>query len=543
MITICISFKGMHAVTKFLSGGEEMEFIKSTKVQIDDQQFSSGATAKVCKGIYTDNKEQVHQVAVKEFNAQMNRRMQRKVNKEAKFLKTLSHPNVLRFYGVIEGSSKIVTEYLEKVIVIENEQVPINNLRQLLDELEESVPWSVRLDIALKTAKGLQYLHNSECIHCDLKSANIFLSSEPENQWIIKIGDFEEAISEWQEYMVTQLSSQDPSTMAAGTIPYMAPEVLTGGKPTKSSDIYSFAMLLVELLCPRRNNPWSNDCKSFCITQYVLEQKRPSLPVKCDELTGTQWAKLQDLIQRCWSNKPSQRPTVEEIIRKLEEIASPKDDSMESKKSSFGDGVHSECPSYNEMPNVVHLSLHQGFAMEDFGAISASFLQSSDLPQDLIVDMEKQAKESDGTNACAFFSAAISNWLEVNGQSYLFNDLPEVRDAVKRIIMEVPKKINCLRDVSSFFTTEDAVEIMRVANLYDLETEPIWNCFAGVETEEGEKALLDMFTLLHERRPVSAVFTCQPYSFCVGCLTSKEGKKRFYNSRHTQCIGESRWQW
>jgi len=71
--------------------------------------------------------------------------------------------------------------------------------------LEDSVPWCIQLDIAIKTASGLDYKHKSDCIHCDLKPANIFLGGEKEDQWAVKIGDFGEAIAEWQ-HMTMQLS-------------------------------------------------------------------------------------------------------------------------------------------------------------------------------------------------------------------------------------------------------------------------------------------------------------------------------------------------
>ena len=167
--------------------------LNSEQVEQEKTNFASGATARAFKGVFTDDKGSKHIVAIKEFVLQMTRRMQKKVDKEAKVLQNLNHPNILRFYGRIQGTSTLVTEFLEKTLEVDGETVSINCVRQLLDELEDDLPWPVRIHIALQTAKGLSYLHEAGCLHCDLKSGNVFIGSDYEREWIVKIGDFGEA--------------------------------------------------------------------------------------------------------------------------------------------------------------------------------------------------------------------------------------------------------------------------------------------------------------------------------------------------------------
>jgi RecQ family ATP-dependent DNA helicase len=461
--------------------------------------------------------------------------MQRKVDKEAQFLQTLSHPNVLRFYGRIEGSSKLVTEYLEKNIFVEGKQIAVNNLRQLLDELEDSLGWSVRLQIALESAKGLNYLHDAECFHCDFKAANIFLGSDENNEWIVKIGDFGEARAECKEYMVTQLSSQDPSAIAGGTIPYIAPEVLRGDRAAKASDIYSFAMLLIELLCPSRSNPWSSDCKSFCILQNVSNSKRPSLPDHSTEFPRSVWERLVNLVRRCWNDDPAQRPNCKDIVSELKSVLNLTEhegtenvDKADETTASSEDIPSRACKDLftdDTKFDIVKLSLHQGSAMETFGDIAASFVEAgTDLPSELFLDMQEQTKTNDGTNACAFFPIAIANWLQ---STDFKNETQKAKLAVEQIMLEVPKKINSIRDMSCYFSVEEAADLLKIANLYNLQTEPVMNSFSGVKTADGEKALLEALTILHNKRPVSAVFTCPPLSFCIGCVLSGEDSSSF----------------
>lgn len=161
---------------------------------------------------------------------------------------------------------------MEKRLSVDREDVSINSARQLLDELEHELPWHLRLKIALETAIGVSYLHDTGCIHCDLKSANVFLGEDEKRDWIIKIGDFGEAKAEHKDHLMSQLPFQDPMSNAVGTVLFIA--------PTKQSDVYSFAMLLIELLCPDRANPWADDCKVPCITSYLLQKKRPPYQMK-----------------------------------------------------------------------------------------------------------------------------------------------------------------------------------------------------------------------------------------------------------------------
>ena len=67
----------------------------------------------------------------------------------------------------------------------------------------------------------------------------------------------------------------------AGTIPFVAPEVLKGSKLNEVSDIYSFGMFLTEMLCPARSNPWADDCIPMLVHTKILADERPTLPSQC----------------------------------------------------------------------------------------------------------------------------------------------------------------------------------------------------------------------------------------------------------------------
>merc|ERR1712107_107050 len=111
-----------------------------------------------------------------------------------------------------------------------------------------SLRWSQRLKIALDEAKGMNFLHRRQVIHRDLKSLNLLLAahvSGPADTPSVKISDFglSRALSEQP--------SQACMTSGAGTYHWMAPEVLDGQFYDEKVDVYSYGVLLYELICRR----------------------------------------------------------------------------------------------------------------------------------------------------------------------------------------------------------------------------------------------------------------------------------------------------
>lgn len=305
----------------FSAGGELSFAIPSEEIIVDRSRLiGSGSTSRVYKGEYREGKLARHVIAVKELVAPLTRKSHRNLDHEAKMLIKLTHPNVLRFFGRVEDCSSLVSEYLGKVIInVDGESKEINTVRQLLDEKEEDILWVVRLHIAFEAAKGLCYLHKSGCIHCDFKSSNIFTGGEGD-ELLIKIGDFGESLTEAKEFVTTQASMQDPSRHIAGTIPFVAPEILNGEKPTSMSDIYSFGMFLIELLRPDRSNPWANECRPILVQSKVLANERPTLPSQCDSLPPKALKNVTDMIKKCWAENATDRPSAADIVCEIEKI-------------------------------------------------------------------------------------------------------------------------------------------------------------------------------------------------------------------------------
>lgn len=102
---------------------------------------------------------------------------------------------------------------------------------------------------ALDVAHAMMYLHNVRIIHGDLKAANVLLKSDITDQrgYVCKVGDFG----------LSRFLAEDThiETFTCGTITHMPPELLKGGVLTPAADVYSFAILMWELITGVRYHP------------------------------------------------------------------------------------------------------------------------------------------------------------------------------------------------------------------------------------------------------------------------------------------------
>ncbi|RGB42699.1 kinase-like domain-containing protein, partial [Rhizophagus diaphanus] len=140
--------------------------------------------------------------------------------------------------------------------------------------------------------KGLTNLHDSNIIHQDYHSGNIF-SKETKRSSAIT-GDF--GLSK------SAIESSDDEVY--GIIPYVAPEVFQGQKYTKASDIYSYGMIMWELMTGRR--PFWDKSHDTDLIIEICDGLRPPIVTNAPE-------GYIELMQQCWHSDPNKRPNVREI--------------------------------------------------------------------------------------------------------------------------------------------------------------------------------------------------------------------------------------
>ncbi|KAJ9176356.1 hypothetical protein P3X46_011676 [Hevea brasiliensis] len=207
---------------------------KATGSFDDGNKLGQGGFGSVYKGVLPDGRE----IAVKRlfFN---NRHRAADFYNEVNMISSVEHKNLVRLLGCSCSGPESLLVY---------EFLPNKSLdRFIFDQNKgKALTWEKRYDIIIGTAEGLVYLHENSknrIIHRDIKASNILLDS----RFRAKIADFGLARS-FQE------DKSHISTAIAGTLGYMAPEYLAHGQLTEKADVYSFGVLLLEIVTGRQNN-------------------------------------------------------------------------------------------------------------------------------------------------------------------------------------------------------------------------------------------------------------------------------------------------
>ncbi|KAK7329824.1 hypothetical protein VNO77_24004 [Canavalia gladiata] len=218
--------------------------------------------------------------------------------KEALMLSSLHHPNVVSFYGIVrdgpDGSLATVTEFM------------INgSLKQFLHKKDRTIDRRKRLIIAMDAAFGMEYLHGKNIVHFDLKCENLLVNMRDPQRPVCKIGDL--GLSKVKQHTLV-------SGGVRGTLPWMAPELLSGKSNMVSEkiDVYSFGIVMWELLTG--NEPYADMHCASIIGGIVNNTLRPQIPTWCDP----EW---KSLMESCWASDPAERPSFSEISKKLRSMA------------------------------------------------------------------------------------------------------------------------------------------------------------------------------------------------------------------------------
>ncbi|XP_022752183.1 uncharacterized protein LOC111300839 [Durio zibethinus] len=214
--------------------------------------------------------------------------------REAHILGQLHHPNIVALYGVVTDcpltSLATVAEYMVN-----------GSLKQVLRRKDRTIDRRKRLTIAMDAAFGMEYLHEKNIVHFDLKSHNFLVNMRDPQRPVCKIGDL--GLSKIKQRTLI-------SGGVRGTIPWMAPELLNTKKNlvTEKVDVYSFGIVMWELLTGEE--PYTNLHSKEIIAGIIKGTLRPEIPSWCDPA----W---RSLMESCWSTDPNSRPAFSEIVKEL----------------------------------------------------------------------------------------------------------------------------------------------------------------------------------------------------------------------------------
>ncbi|XP_050381548.1 lysM domain receptor-like kinase 3 [Argentina anserina] len=247
--------------------------------------------------------------ASKEFLAELN------------VLTRVHHLNLVRLIGYcVEGSLFLVYEFIEN-----------GNLSQHLRGSErDPIPWSNRVQIALDSARGLEYIHEHTVpvyIHRDIKSANILI----DKNYHAKVADF--GLTK-----LTEVGSTSMGTHLVGTFGYMPPEYAQYGEVSPKVDVYAFGVVLYELISAKaavvQANATGAESRGLVgLFEEVLNQPdaREDLQKVVDPRLGDNYPlesvrKMAQLAKACVHENKDLRPSMRSIVVALMTLSSSTED-------------------------------------------------------------------------------------------------------------------------------------------------------------------------------------------------------------------------
>nr|XP_027101551.1 putative proline-rich receptor-like protein kinase PERK6 [Coffea arabica]XP_027108656.1 putative proline-rich receptor-like protein kinase PERK6 [Coffea arabica] len=267
--------------------------------------LGQGGFGFVHEGVLPNGKE----IAVKSLKANSGQG-EREFQAEVDIISRVHHRHLVSLVGYCIAGSQRMLVY---------EFVPNNTLEYHLHGPGRPVmDWPSRIKIALGSAKGFAYLHEDchpRIIHRDIKAANILL----DNNFEAKVADFG----------LAKLSSDNythVSTRIMGTFGYLAPEYAASGKLTEKSDVYSYGVVLLELITGRRPVDVSSDDDS------LVDWARPILgkvidggsfeelvdPNLGDKYDPSEMMRMVACGAACIRHSARRRPKMSQIVRALE---------------------------------------------------------------------------------------------------------------------------------------------------------------------------------------------------------------------------------
>jgi serine/threonine protein kinase len=300
------------------------------------KELGKGGCGKVYLGIY---RQVAGHVAIKELfmnNAPVE--MAKEFANEASVMEKLRSDYLVQFYGYcLSPKYCLVMEFM-----------PEGSLFQLLHS-KKPLDWGIRYQISMQMSLGLEYLHDRNILHRDVKSLNVLLKNGQ-----AKLSDFGQS-------KIKLASSSSNSASSIGTVRWKAPELFERkGQHTEKSDIYSLGMTFWEIAS--RKIPFSEAEDNSVVSVWVGQGEREDIPEGCPK-------KFASLIFSCWKGQglkadkrwlgnPSDRPTARQITDYLrsnendfEAFIAPKAVQLDSGlKSNLHSSPSTPEPNYQNNP-------------------------------------------------------------------------------------------------------------------------------------------------------------------------------------------------
>ncbi|XP_055803187.1 serine/threonine-protein kinase STY17-like [Solanum dulcamara] len=250
-----------------------------------ENKVASGSFGDLYKGTYCSQ-----EVAIKVLKPEnLNMDMVKEFSQEVFIMRKIRHKNVVQFIGACTRPPNlcIVTEFMTR-----------GSIYTFLHKQRGAFKLPTLLKVAIDVSKGMSYLHQNNIIHRDLKTANLLM----DEHGVVKVGDFGVARVQTQTGVMTA---------ETGTYRWMAPEVIEHKPYDHKADVFSFGIVLWELLTGEI--PYAYLTPLQAAIGVVQQGLRPTIPKSTHP-------KLAELLEKCWQQDPTQRPDFSEILDILKQL-------------------------------------------------------------------------------------------------------------------------------------------------------------------------------------------------------------------------------
>ncbi|XP_059292985.1 serine/threonine-protein kinase STY17-like [Lycium ferocissimum] len=274
-----------------------------------ENKVASGSFGDLYKGTYCSQ-----EVAIKVLKPEhLNMDMVKEFTQEVFIMRKIRHKNVVQFIGACTRPPNlcIVTEFMSR-----------GSIYTFLHKQRGAFKLPTLLKVAIDVSKGMSYLHQNKIIHRDLKTANLLM----DEHGVVKVGDFGVARVQVQTGVMTA---------ETGTYRWMAPEVIEHKPYDHKADVFSFGIVVWELLTGEI--PYAYLTPLQAAIGVVQQGLRPTIPKSTHP-------KLVELLEKCWQQDPTERPDFSEILDILQKLTREVGDDGEDRHkdksiSSFFSGL------------------------------------------------------------------------------------------------------------------------------------------------------------------------------------------------------------